>query len=194
MQINVNNGVNGLAADAAVSIDQFGNPLVNIPTYRAGVYDITPASPATDVFTITGSATKTIKITRLQVTADNSNSAGVIDFYCFFRTTANTGGTSTVLTGVPYDTTNPAPTAVVRAYSANPATLGTGTFMFGDHYALANASNSGIPVFPWIEDFGIRNTQPIILRGVNQSFCFSLNGDTVPSGTNIYVSIEWTEE
>jgi len=82
MQINVGT-TPGQAAEAIIDVDSFGNALNNIPTYRTGIYDLTPAANATDVFTISGSATKTIKITKLQVTADSASTAGVIDFYCF---------------------------------------------------------------------------------------------------------------
>jgi len=194
MQINVNNGTPGTAADAVIDVDQFGNALNNVPTYRAGVFDLTPAANATDIFTIYGSATKTIKVTKLQVTADSASSAGVIDLYCFKRSAQNTGGTFSHPTAVNYDSNNAAATAVITAYTANAATLGTGQFMFGDHYALANASSSGIPIFPWIEDFGVSNTQPIILRGVNQGLAFGCNGDSIPSDIGMYVSVEWTEE
>ena len=193
MQINVGT-TPGQAAEAIVDVDSFGNALNNIPTYRTGIYDLTPAANATDVFTISGSATKTIKITKLQVTADSASTAGVIDFYCFLRSVANSGGTFTTPASVKYDSNNAAPTATVKAYTANPDTLGAGQFIFGDHYALANAGSSGIPIFPWVEIFGTSVTQPIVLRGVNQSFCFSLNGDTIPTDIELYVSIEWTEE
>jgi len=93
------------------------------PTYSAAIGALVTAGAATDIFTITGSATKTIRITRIRI-GGNSTTATWHIFLGIKRSTANTGGTSTVLTRVPHDSLNAAATATIRAYTANP-TLGT---------------------------------------------------------------------
>lgn len=162
-------------------------------SYSASSPDITPAATATDIFTITGSSTKTIKINRIQITAD-ATSASVLDFYVYFRTAANTGGTTAAITSSSRDSTNAAATATVVKYTANATGLGAGTLIASDHYALPAAASTGYPGTPWFEDFGVRNDQPIVLRGTAQSLAINLNGQTIPAGTNVYVTVFWTEE
>lgn len=162
-------------------------------SYRAQMADVTVAATATDVATLCGSATKTVRLVRIQATAD-ATATSVIDFYVFKRTVANTGGTSAVQAAAQMDSVDPAPTAVVRLYSANPSALGTGVLLTGDHYALPAAASTGYPGVPWIEDFGIRNNRAVVLRGVAQCIAFNLNGQTIPAGFGLYLGFEWTEE
>ena len=162
-------------------------------SYRVQIADGAVAATATDVVTLCGSATKTVRVQRIQVTAD-ATAASVINLYVYKRTVVNTGGTSAAVTASQMDSSDPAPTSVVLKYSANPSALGTGVLFTGDHYALPAAATTGYPGTPWIEDFGIRNNRALVLRGVNQCVAFSLNGQTIPVGFGYYLGIEWTEE
>lgn len=162
-------------------------------SYRAQAADVAVAATATDVMTLCGSATKTVRLVRIQSSAD-ATAAGVIDFYVYKRTAANTGGTSAIVTAAQMDSNDAAPTAVVRLYSANPSALGAGVLLTGDHYALPAAASTGYPGMPWIEDFGVRNNRAIVLRGTSQCIAFSFNGQTIPAGLSTYIGFEWTEE
>lgn len=177
-----------------IQIDPRTGSAISIPnTYSICVADISPAALATDILVLTGSATKKVKINRIQVTAD-ATAASVLDFYVFKRSAANTGGTSTAPALVKHDSLSPNATAVAILYSANPTALGAGQLIRADHYALPAAATTGYPGTPWIEDFGVRNDDPIILHGVLESIAFSLNGQVIPAGTSVYITIEFTEE
>lgn len=185
-------------ASAPLSINASGVAAVSTegttPTYRATIADLAPAASATDVTTICGSATKTVKVKYVQASADATNVSSV-DFYIFLRTAADTGGTSSVVASIAADpASDPAATAVIRSYNSNPASLGTGTVVVGDHYALAAIASTGYPITQWVETFGTRNGQPLILRGTSQCVAFGLNGQTIPAGMSLYVNWEWTEE
>src|SRR6266550_8344389 len=82
-------------------------------TYSAAKVGLVPGSSATDFFTLTGSATKTVRITRITITATTTSATPVaLDILLLKRSTANTGGTSTGSpTAVPHDSANPAATA-----------------------------------------------------------------------------------
>jgi len=162
-------------------------------TYSYVAADYAPAAGATDVVVLTGSSSKVIRINRIQITAD-STAPSVIDLYVFKRSAANTGGTSTNPYAVKHDSANTTASGVVTLYSANPSALGAGWLIRADHYALPAASSTGYPGAPWFEDFGVRNDQPIILRNANESIAISLNGQTLPAGLNLYITISWTEE
>jgi hypothetical protein len=166
----------------------FGNQ-----TYRVVVADFSPASAATDVLVIQGSATKTIRITHIEVTAD-ATVAAVIGLYEYKRIAANTGGTSTLQTAIPMDSTNSAATATVSLYTANPSALGSGALIAAELYELpAVAGNSSISP-PWVLPFEGRNTQAAVLHGAAESLAFSLKGATLPAGLSVHITVEWTEE
>ena len=162
------------------------------PTYRAINVDVVPAATPTDVIVLVGSATKTIMITKFEITP-TATANGSLDFYVYKRTTADTGGTSTATTITLNDSSNPAPTAVAKLYSANPFALGTGSLVGATRVTLASKSPNGVAIQTWAESFGTGNQQPIVLRGVNESLCINLGGQTMPTGIEIYFTLEWVE-
>lgn len=161
-------------------------------TYSVQVSAVTPAALATDILSLVGSATKTVRINRVQITAD-ATAAAVLDFYVFKRTVADTGGTATQPAICKLDSADPAPTAVANLYSANPV-VGAGVLLASDHYALPAAGTPTYPATLWVADFGTRNDKQIVLRGVGESLGVGCNGGTIPAGTSVHARIEFTEE
>lgn len=158
-------------------------------SYSAAVLDLSSGLLATDVFTITGSATKTVRVTQLQISATKTTSTNV-DFLLLKRSTANTGGTSSTLTAVPLDSTSAAATATARSYTANPT---TGTLVGNLRTAkmFINTITGGASTFlEW--KFG-EGCQPIYLRGTSEVLALNLNGATL-AGSSLNIYIEWTEE
>jgi hypothetical protein len=145
------------------------------PTYSASAW-FNNVAAATDIFTIYGSNTRTIRITRVSITTAES-------YLAFFvrRSSVNTGGTSNVITAVPHDSGDNAATATVMNYTANPTGLGT---LVGQ----VDTWNSG--TVPNTFTYGI-NTKPVILHGASQGFCINLNGGG--AGGAIGCTFEWTE-
>jgi hypothetical protein len=90
-------------------------------TYSAAKVGLVPAASATDIFTITGSASKIIRVTHIEITATTTAAtAAALDILLLKRNVANTGGTSTGSpTPVPHDINAPAVSATVLAYTAN---------------------------------------------------------------------------
>lgn len=158
-------------------------------TYSASVAGLVTALVATDIFTITGSASKTVKITQIQVAATGNNNN--VDLDLIKRSTANTGGTSTSRTAVPHDSTDAAATATVLAYTVNP-TLGTPV---GTVRATNFATSSAISpqADRVVFDFGASISKPIVLRGTSQVLAVNLNGNTIAAPA-VDISVEWTEE
>jgi hypothetical protein len=147
------------------------------------------ANLATDIFTITGSATKTVRINRIRIKATQTT-AGVGNIYLLRRSTANTAGTSTTLTNTTHDSTNVAATATVRSYTANP-TLGTlvGNLRIEKLFISTTSTTPTEALF----EFGNRPGQCIVLRGITEVLAVNLNGVTF-TGNSFAISIEWTEE
>lgn len=179
--------------------DQNGRQIINsVPsdgykaTYSAGITGLIVANTATDIFTITGSSTKTIRVTRIEVTGTQTNPTN-INLLCVKRSTANSGGTSTAPTAVPHDSSNAAATATILAYTANPTT-GTlvGTIRTQKICVdIVNKPSTATPNYFW--DFGIRPSKAIVLRGTSEVLAINLNSQTV-AGNSFNINIEWTEE
>jgi len=164
-------------------------------TYSACASGIVPAAATTDILTITGSASKTIRITMITISCTTTAGSGFsASLTMVRRSTANTGGTSTTITAGLHDTTNAAATAVVRSYTANPSALGTANGVIRAHrFSIGTAGGAGNigPLNEW--DFGARPSQAIVLRGTGDMLAINLGGVTITSPI-LSASIEWTEE
>lgn len=162
----------------------------NSSTYSAAVTALSSANNPTDIFTITGSATKTIRVTRVRVDGTQTTS-GTANIQIIRRSTANSAGTSTAPTPVAHDSTNVAATAVVRAYTANP-TLGTivGLIRSDREFVPAVTALGEEVIYDFADSRGV---QQIVLRGTNEVLSVNLNAVTVTGGL-FNISFEWIEE
>jgi len=170
-----------------VAISNFSTSL----TYSAVANGFVCAAAATDIFTIIGSATKTIKIVRIGISGTTTAGSG-LSVSCVFvkRSTANTGGTSVVDTNVPFDSNNAAATAVVKHYTANP-TLGT---IVGNVLGRRLTVNTvGALNDPFVFQYSNATDQPLTLRGVTEQLSINFSGATI-TGPVITASVEWIEE
>lgn len=166
-------------------------------TYSVSNRGLTSALTATDIFVISGSATKIVKIVKLTFSGTATNQV-IVDLLMLKRSTVNAGGTIVALTPIPYDSTNPSATATVKAYTLNPTTLGTlvGQIRSDKIFLPSTAptgstgiGTNGIYEFKYGESF----SQPITLRGINESLSLNLNSTTI-AGSNFDINLEFTEE
>lgn len=175
-----------LSPYGALKVDNTGV----VPTYGASIIGLVPAATPTDIFEIAGSATRTIRLSRIRFTGTRTAST-TSDTIIVKRSTANTGGTSTLPTVVPYDSASPVGSAVVKAYTANP-TLGTlvGNIKADRQFLnIAGTGSSDVREY----DFGFNNTQHLTLRGVAETLAINLNGVTMAGGL-LDIWITWHEE
>lgn len=166
------------------------------PTYGATGIGIVPASSATDVACITGSATTVVRVQQIRI----SGTAGTLVSLPVVITkhaTANTGGTAALTTALPtpykFDTQNPTNGASTTAYTANPTIADSAPGIIDAGVLTLNVTTvaGGAPVtFSWTTR--AYNEAPV-LRGVAQQVCVNLNGITVTSGL-LAISFMWTEQ
>lgn len=163
-----------------------------VPTYTAAAVAIIAATNPTDIFILRGSATKVIKIIDVQFSALRQQTTYTI-VQGVKRSTDNTGGTFTLPAIVSHESTQGPATALVRAYTANPTSLGTS---LGPVYAfysfIPNAGGSGggnIAGIDVVHGIG----KPIILRGTNELFAINLLGQAT-AGLEYTISISWIED
>lgn len=171
------------------------------PTYSAAIIGLAPAANATDFFTLTGAANKVISVKRVACSGI-STAAATATITARKRSTANTGGTATAASAtvggqiVPHDSNDPASTATVQQYTANP-TLGTlvGVIRAGqittDTAATSTIGAFGAGGIVW--EFAEGTTRGVILRGAGQVFALNANATSFSAGTALNCSITWTE-
>lgn len=158
-------------------------------TYAVSAVAVTPAATPTDVVTVYGSATKTVRVKSVTVSGV-ATTAGSMDVSLVKRTAANTTGTSSVPVAAKFDSEDATPTAALKQYSANAGTLGAGVPIATKVLNLGVAGAGGTVVF----DFATRNDKALILRGVAQGLAINLNGQAVPNGGKITYAVEWEED
>lgn len=162
-----------------------------VATYSANSSGFVPAAAATDIFTITGSASKVIRITRIDVSCI-ATAAGNNYIILTKRSTPDSGGTPSALNKVPNDSSFGAATASVISYTANPS-LGTpiGNVRSG-FIPFGTATSGGANPYSFMfgtPDFGA----PIVLRGTSEVLAVNYNAQTI-AGNICNIGVQWTEQ
>lgn len=181
------------------SVDAQGNEHVqNAPadgakaTYTATINGLVSVASATDIFTLTGSATKKVRVTRVEVNGQQTTAASAL-IVLLKRSVANLTGTHSAPTIVPQDSGSAAATATVLAYTANPGTLGTLIGNIRNAWLFLAAPATTAATEKLALDFGNRPAQAVVLNGIAEVFAINLNAATVTGGT-FNVTVEWSEE
>lgn len=167
------------------------------PTYSTSVAGVQPAAAATDFCSLTGSATRTIKVRRV-ILAGTSTAVQSDPVSILFRTTVTASGTTTALTENVYDTVNSlsgganSATATGLVYTANGTISGTGNVLVDVPVTFPlTTSVLQQPLLNW--QFGALGS-PVVLRGTSQQIVVSLNGAFTDVGARLGCTFEWTEE
>jgi hypothetical protein len=152
---------------------------------------VVPVTGCTDLVTIIGSATRTVKLIRVLFSGTILTTAINGSVSLVKRSTADTAGTSTAPAIIPLDSLNAAATAVLAAYTANP-TLGTTVGTIWQAKYLYQPAATGNPTVLTI-DFN-QLGQAGTLRGVVQQIALNLNAVAFASAGSVDYSFVFTEE
>lgn len=191
----ITDGTNNVAVSNTVaSLTAYGNIVRPIPyepeTFSAGTGPFNLAATATDIWTIAGSNTKTIRIHRIKFSATTTSGSAIkLNVSLIRRSTLDTGGTSATVTAAKHDSNNASATATVTRYTANPAALGTTVAQLRTDIVGVTGSGISGGVVDWDFESG---GQPLILRGTSENIALNLNSITVTGGVG-GVSVEWSE-
>lgn len=163
------------------------------PTYRAASSAFTPGTTPQDVFSLTGSATANVYVTKMGLSTTQSTS-GVNAWFVAKRSTANAGGTHAEPAVVPVQSGSPAATAVVSQYTANP-TAGTLVGNVWNGWLDAPVvTTTGMGGLQGLElNFMSMYGQPIALLSAAEVLAWNFNGAALPSGLSVLAWIEWFE-
>jgi hypothetical protein len=177
--------------------NQDGTYALEKPTYRAST--IIPLVTAVTVnvpfFNIIGSSSKIVTVKRIRVSGMTLTAVGYFAINVEKLSTASTGGSSSTLVSTPLDTSDPAPTAVVKAYTTAP-TKGSLVGTIASWRSLWQSTTAAAAGQTWDHQFNFGDmpeTKGVRLRGVTQELALTFPVVLASAGT-LSVDIEWTEE
>jgi hypothetical protein len=143
-----------------------------------------------------GSATKKIRLLRMAVSGTKAASMTVQDVRLTKLSTISTGGTATTGIAVPFDSANPAATAVFRGFTVAPTGGGTVIGAIASAKLVLDVITTLMPMELLVWDFSAlpASSRPT-LHTAAEAFALDYNGGTPPSGAaTIDVYTWWTEE
>lgn len=169
------------------------------PTYAAVALSLPPAASTTDIACITGSSTKTIRITKITVSGTAATLV-TVPITLVNRVSADTGGTAATTTANwantigKLDSNDAAATATLISYSANPTIVDTTPTYIRTGNVTLPVTSAGVTTVPLYWEFGLNlYTKHYNLRGAAQQACLNLNATSITTGL-LQASIEWTED
>ncbi len=182
-----------VAAECDTTGSLYSNPEGRKQTYRCGIVAFTPiASGGTaPAVSVTGSATKTVRITRIRLSA--SSSTGALADISLQKFTALSGGTANSQSAnvAKMDSGNAAQTAVINQWSVAATTHTAAGILNAERYELLAAAATVIPgVIEWT--FGDKQGQGLVLRGTSEFVGFLMSAVGTSPVADCW--IEWTEE
>lgn len=162
-------------------------------SYSAVSTAFTPGATPVDVFSITGSATSNVYVLKMGLSTTQTTE-GVNAWFLAKRSTANSGGTSAAPGIVSHNSNNPAVSASVLQYTANP-TAGTLTgYVWGGWVNSPKVATAGTGGFQGIEiDFEDMFGQPICLLNTSEVLAWNFKGTSLPSGLSVLAYCSWYE-
>lgn len=183
-----------VSVPAFAQVPSFTPPSLQRPTFAAAFNALAlPATGAGDAVCLVGSATKTIFVTRVQVSGIKTTAQSAV-INLVKRTAANSGGvTTTAPTYAKFDSNNAAATAVLNGYTTVP-TPGAGIILRSQAqgFAAGTAQPGGSVVFDFSSQTNL--TQGMVLRGVAQALCVSYPNAFTTDGPAADVDFTWTEQ
>lgn len=185
----------GITDSAGVS---YSNQEGQKATYFAALGANTPAATPTDIAILTGSATKTIKVTRVLLTVE-ATAAGLIQFDLVKRVGGTQSAVNTAFAANTHaglmDSNNAASTVITAGlagvYTANAASLGTLSGIY-DSRTVTMVANGTVQLEWRFCDRG--GAQCPTLRGATQVMAINGAGHTLLTAEKFGVAFEWTEE
>lgn len=163
-----------------------------INTFYASLIDGVPAASGTDVVCLNGSATKVVRLKRVDISGTQTT-AGQTPVSININSAADTGGTpGTAPTIIKADQSAAAASATLIYYTANPTIGGAIGAVKTAQVTLPAPASVGAASLVTRFDFGGYDEGHIVLRGVAQQACVNWNAKST-TGNKVDVNFVWTE-
>ena len=196
----------GLCAPAFAQVNvvpQIGVNTANLRqnTYTATAVKLVPAASATDIMCLNGSTSKNVRLRQVAISG-RAGTAINTEFLLNLNHSLDTGGTPAtglaLPVAAPHNPNNPAATATLTAYTANPTVNDTTpNLLLGQAVTLATATGllQGPPDYLAGSAIDFYNQGWDIPKAgtVVQQICVNLNGVSISSGV-LDITFTWTEE
>jgi hypothetical protein len=164
-------------------------------TYRATCAPFSAGTGATtDIATITGSASKTIRVTKIVVSSTTATAAVYYDLQISKTSAAHTGGTPVAATVVPLDSGFAAGSATVNAYTAGPTSGALVGIIESQRIFSGITGTVTINTNPVTFLFGTNGGSAAVLRGVAQELGVRINAVTPANAQTWDITFEWVED
>ena len=188
-------------AQGVNTVPQVGmiSSILKVPTYTATSVALVPAASATDIFCISPGTSKNIAVRRVAI-GGTAGTAITTRFLLYRRVSLDTGGTAATSlalpVAVPLYPSDPASTATLTAYTANPTVVDSSPSLMGAmtvDLPLTSAAGGAIHVERhWGSSVDMFNHGLILAKNTTQQLCINLNGVSVSSGV-LTINMEWQE-
>jgi len=170
---------------------QYAAPDSGKATYSAAFTGATSGIAATDVFTIFGSASKKVVITRIGFSG-TITTAAYISTIVNKKTAVNVGGISSAVAITPHDSTSATATATVLSYTVNPTTIGAASALRSIKWFIPATGTGQIQNEPEFQ-FNTSGDKGIVLNSATEGVSINMNGSSL-TGNSMSYFVEWTEE
>jgi hypothetical protein len=154
----------------------------------------------TDVFIISGSPTRRVKVTAIWISPEQQTISGINTWSLIYRNTANFGGTFQPSLAVNLDGNDRrTQTAVAGTYSANPMILGNAFATVWTAHVVSSRVDAAQPgrdkMFGTYVNFVQLYGKPFVLDGPQDSLCWNMGGVAYVNGTSpvIIAGASWYE-
>lgn len=188
----------GREGQAAQPIDQAAplpvRPLHRArPTYRSGVIGFVPAANPTDIANFFPTSYGRVAYIEQITISGTATNAAVIDVLVQ-RSVNGGGGTSAAQPSARLDARDRAPSLAFYTFSANRTSNGNGIdaqrpLLAAAKLHLGTASQPGQPV-----TFRFDGAKRPMLRDLTEWVVINLNGQTMPAGISLNITVEWSED
>lgn len=172
--------------------------IIRTPTYSAASVGLVPASSATDILCINASSSKSVSVREI-ILSGTAGTAITTPVLLYRRVSLDTGGTAAtgiaLPVGVPNISTDPAATAVLTAYTANPTVVDSSPSLLvapAVSFSVTTGTNSSTIINAGSQ-VDLLSKGYDLVKGSTQQLCLNLNAASVSSGV-LAISIQWTEQ
>jgi hypothetical protein len=164
-------------------------------TYGAALTALLPGVAATAAIAeLDGSATRKIRLLRVVVSGTEATALAVNDLRLTKLSSVSTGGAATVGVAVPFDSVNPAATAVFRGFTTAPTGGGVVIGAIASVKLTLPLVTTATPP-PIIFSFeALPATSRPTLHTAAEAFGIDFNGATPANAPNLDIYAWWTEE
>jgi hypothetical protein len=166
-------------------------------TYSAVSIGLVPPASATDIFCISGAASRNISVKQIRISM--TGTAASVPFTLLRRASLDTGGSAAtgnaLPVAVPNNSTDPASIAVLTAYTAVPTIVDTSPSLLRSQiYVTAAATAQGPVPIVWTagDALGTFTKAFDVVKGTTQQLCINMNTTSVTSPV-VDIDITWTE-